>query len=188
VSLPSFPQGEGDPLQEALKYVESLERRVVEIKGDGNCLFRALAFLVYGTEDVHIQMRELLADFISRNKVQFAKLTDKIDEHILKLKYQRVWGSALELQAIASLLQLPVYTLLPNREGTYKWVIYNPQDDTTLDFPLEPPPPRSISSLDHLELINVHSCHYNCIVDLLGHSPLTRPPLQPTVDHHPCVL
>ena len=157
---------------------------MVEIKGDGNCLFRALAFLVYGTEDVHIQMRELLADFISRNKVQFAKLTDKIDEHILKLKYQRVGGECIGV----TLLQLPVYTLLPNHEGTYKWVIYNPQDDTTLDFPLEPPPPRSISSLDHLELINVHSCHYNCIVDLLGHSPLTRPPLQPTVDHHPCVL
>jgi len=128
----------GDPPQEALKYVESLERRVVEIKGNGNCLFRALAFLVYAT-DVHIQMRELLADFISRNKVQFSKLTDKIDEHILKLKYQRVLGSALELQVIASLFQLPVYTLLPNREGTYKWIIYNPQDDTT---PLEPPPPK----------------------------------------------
>ena len=57
-------------------------------------------------------------------------------------------------------------TQWPNCEATYKWVIYNPQDDTT---PLEPPPPRSLSSLDHLELINVHSCHN-------------------TVDHHPRVL
>ncbi len=120
-------------------------------------------------------MRELLANFISRNKVLFSKLTDKIDEHIMKRKHQCGWGGGVELQpAIASLLQVPVYTLLPNHEGTYKWVLYNPQDDTTLDFPLEPPPPNH--SIQHLELINVHSCHCNCIVDQCRLSPLTLPP------------
>ena len=97
-----------------------------------------------------------------------------------------MWGKALELQAAASLLQVPVYTLLPTRSGTYKWVTYVPQDelDPFSDFPVEPPPPRNLFSIDHLELLNVNACHYNCIVNQLGKSPLDRPPLEPTVAYH----
>jgi len=36
--------------------------------------------------------------------------------------------------------------------------------------------------------MNVHSSHYNCIINQLGHSPLTRSPLQTTVNHHPCAV
>lgn len=72
---------------------------------------------------------------------------------------------AVELQAAASLLQVPVYILLPTCNGMYQWVPYVPQDDSLLDFPLEPPLSRSLSSINHLELINVGACHYNCIAN-----------------------
>ena len=40
---------------------------VKPIIGDGNCLFRALAYILYGDEMLHEKMRELLENFISQN-------------------------------------------------------------------------------------------------------------------------
>ena len=36
-----------------------------EILGDGNCYFRALAFLVTGSQDGHIEFRTLITTYIA---------------------------------------------------------------------------------------------------------------------------
>ena len=45
-----------------------MDRIVKSIIGDGNCLFRALAYILYGDEMLKEKMRELLANFISQNR------------------------------------------------------------------------------------------------------------------------
>jgi hypothetical protein len=35
------------------------------IDGDGNCFFRAIAFILYGTEDNHLLIRHLVADYVA---------------------------------------------------------------------------------------------------------------------------
>ena len=157
---------------------------MVHIMGDGNCLFRALSLLVYGSEDAHGVVRELLVNFISSNKAKFQHLMDlPFEDHIARMKNLRVWGTAVELQASASLFQIPVYTLQPAQrvDRKYRWCCYKPQDDSTLLFPSEPPP-KGLIELDHLELFNAHACHYDCIMTIEDRtSPLDRPHLHHTV-------
>ena len=117
---------------------------------------------MYGSEDGHAMVRELLVNFICSNKAKFQYMIDSLfEDHIARM---RTMGSGVELQASASLFQIPVYTLLPDGANRkYRWTCYNPHDDSTLLFPSKPPP-KSLMELDHLELMNVHACHYDCIV------------------------
>ena len=42
--------------------------RIVEVGGDGNCLFRAISHQVYGTEDHHRLIRVRCIDYIQSEK------------------------------------------------------------------------------------------------------------------------
>ena len=85
------------------------KRKVKPIIGDGNCLFRALGLIVYKSEFTHQHIRQLLANFLSENKACFQKYCRKglsIEEHIGRMRYDRCWGTAIEILATASLLQM----------------------------------------------------------------------------------
>ena len=47
---------------------------VEEVKGDGNCQFRALSILVYGNEDRHAAIRELICNYIESNPARYRSL------------------------------------------------------------------------------------------------------------------
>ena len=49
---------------------------------------------------------------------------------------------------------------LPNM-NTYKWFCYNPLCGNRLAFPSQDPPPKQLSRLNHIELLNVNGCHYD---------------------------
>ena len=91
------------------------DRQVKPIIGDGNCLFRAIGFVLYGTEMAHEKVRELLVQFVSENRGSFRPYIDgDIETYLAKMKYTRVWGTAVELLAVTALLQIPVFTLIPH--------------------------------------------------------------------------
>ena len=53
------------------KFLATQDRQRKLITGDGNCFFRALSYILYGTEDEHKKLRVILADFILENKEIF---------------------------------------------------------------------------------------------------------------------
>lgn len=153
------------------------QRRTIVIQGDGNCLFRALAFVIYKTEEVHSKMRQLLVDFVIKNKCSFQPFVkESVEEHARQMRYMRRWGTALEILAAASLLQIPIYTYTPSVQGVYKWLRYLPLTESTLQFPDEPYP-RHAKSLNHIELLHASACHYDCIISTDGGFPLEEPHL-----------
>ena len=95
-------------------------RKRHSIIGDGNCLFRALAYIVYGTEDLHAKMRSLLVDFVSKNQPLFQPLviSGKLEEHIQYMLHSRQWGTQVELQAASTLFQMDLYTLRQSPKHT----------------------------------------------------------------------
>ena len=156
--------------------------------GGGNCLFRAIAFVLYGTEMAHEKIRELLVQFVSENRGSFRPYIDgDLESYLAKMKCTRVWGTAVELLAVASLLQIPVLTLIPH-VNTYKWFRYKPLCVDRLAFPSQDPPPKQLSRLNHIELINVRQCHYDCILSQDGDYPLDEPPLSEDIHHYTPVL
>ena len=81
-----------------------INRRIETIIGDGNCMYRSLALIVYGDEMLHAKIQDLLADFISENRKDFYPYIDgNIVEYIARVRHTRVWGTAVELTAAASL-------------------------------------------------------------------------------------
>jgi len=58
----------------------------------------------------HEKVHELLVQFVSENQGSFRPY---IDGYLAKMKCTRVWSTAVELLAVASLLQIPVFTLIP---------------------------------------------------------------------------
>ena len=117
--------------------------------GDGNCLFRAIAFVLYGSEMAREKIRELLVQFVSENRGSFRPYIDgELESYLAKMKYTRVWGTAVELLAVASLLQIP-------HVNSYKWFRYNPLCVDRLAFPSQDPPPKQLSRLNHITTLSL---------------------------------
>ena len=104
--------------------------------------------------------------------------SNNIEEHLGRMRYQRCWGTALEILAAASLLQMPIYTFTSagSKQGRYRWVCYKPLVESALTwFPEDEPYPRKAFEMSHIELLYSGGCHYDCIVDQDGESPLAVP-------------
>ena len=107
----------------------ALGRKVLQVKGDGNCLFRALGYYFYGTEMMHYKTRTLLSDFVAANSDRFKSIVmgGDVMNHVRKMQHLSVWGTHIELQATASLFQVPVYMLTFSRQqNRYIWHYYQP--------------------------------------------------------------
>ena len=55
---------------------------IVQVAGDGNCLFRSLAICLEGPEDCYNIQRTFIADFLCQNRQVLGNTTSNIDELI----------------------------------------------------------------------------------------------------------
>ena len=158
-----------------------MDRIVKPIIGDGNCLFRALAYILYGDEMLHEKMRELLANFISQNRDHMQPyIRGDIREYVVKVKLTRVWGTAVELLAAATLFETAVFTFTPHETG-YHWLCYKPLTSSKLIYPTKEARPQRLNHIDHIELFHTCGCHYDCIMASDGSYLHDRPLLNSSV-------
>ena len=78
-------------------------------------------------------MRALLVEFVSLNQEVFRSycIVD-ITDHLSKMKYERTWGTHVELQAAASLLkpyQSSYVFTQKSGSGEYYWEVFKPIRD-----------------------------------------------------------
>ncbi|EFO26035.2 hypothetical protein LOAG_02445 [Loa loa] len=100
--------------------------RVADIVGDGNCLFRALAFYFAGSDLEHSRIRECIVEFEAEHWNEFAALkgwsSDIWNEHMNRLLTDNTWGTEIELFAVAAMLSVDVWTYYDQR-----WICYRPR-------------------------------------------------------------
>ena len=64
------PAGHRNKPSENLTAIEQLlvsqNRKLVHIKGDGNCLFRALSLIVYGSEMYHLKTQRIVGQLCAQ--------------------------------------------------------------------------------------------------------------------------
>jgi len=85
--------------------------------------------LLCGCEDHHLLIRHALVDFTIANASTFLKHCTKItfEEHTSRMKYETVWGTDIELHAIAAYLQLPIYVCTQrSRSMECYWECFKP--------------------------------------------------------------
>jgi len=87
--------------------------RVVKQVGDGNCLFRSIAYHVYNTPNSHPRVRQEIVDYVYAHFSQYQNYTvtdsttDRAFENAEKYKEEmsrlEVWGSYAEILAASAL-------------------------------------------------------------------------------------
>ena len=80
------------------QYLFKFKRGVEAIRGDGNCLFRALSRILCGNEDNHSFIRRTLVTFATHNKSWVQKFCHPlpIEYHLNGMKSDRIWGTDLK--------------------------------------------------------------------------------------------
>lgn len=168
-------------LENAVATLAKMDRTVKSILGDGNCLFCALAYIIYGEEMLHEKMRELLANFISQNREHMQPYIDgDVREYVAKVKLTRIWGTAVELLAAATLFEIPVYTFSP-QQTSYHWLCYKPLTSHKLIYATKEIHPPRLNHIDHIELLHTSGYHYDCIMASDGGYLHDRPQLNASV-------
>ena len=105
----------------------SKDCKTILIKGDGNCLFRSLSFVLTGSQDAHIKLRQLLWDYMLQHKQRIDTISTTSD-HVNTSKMQTLgkWGTEIELIAFASMIDTDIVVLGPYNETEYRWLTYQP--------------------------------------------------------------
>lgn len=119
-------------------FLQQEGRAVDRVLGDGNCLFRSLSLQLTGTQDHHLQLRRLIAEFEKNNPI-FEKLhntingTPSFSSHLQNISKTCIWGTNVEIIATASLFQVDVYVATESyHPGRPTWLKYMPRTAPTV--------------------------------------------------------
>ena len=157
-------------------YLERQGRRRQVSRGDGNCLFRSFSFQLTGNQDNHISVRTLLLRFENLNRSEFQPYLTPINcstmaEHVSHVQKPDVFGTHLEILAIATYYNVPVYYCQPLR-GQYSWHCVEPIKSTgeqSFRVPdISGSPLEDIQPPSHFELSYTLNTHYDSIVSVTG--------------------
>jgi len=119
------------------------KRRLRSIVGDGNCLSRALSYIITGSEDQHSIVQSLIVShmlsiphmLIGRGPDGLANYAngmqshDNIEDYIRHSGMDRdgTWGSAIEMACASHLFNVPLYVYDVSHD-THTWVTYFPSN------------------------------------------------------------
>ena len=120
------------PAYDTIRSVIRKEGRMVDyIRGDGNCFFRALSKVIYGSESSHQELRQAVVDLIEKYPREFEQFLDNgtsVHDHIVSMRQAGTWGTQVEIYAAATLLQRDIYVLSPDHTGEcYRWLLFSPR-------------------------------------------------------------
>lgn len=83
--------------------------RIVDIRADGNCLFRALAYAVWGDEELHVPLRAKVIDYLVQERDYFSQfVAEDFARYVRRKSRDGTHGNHLELQAAAELFGKPI--------------------------------------------------------------------------------
>ena len=154
-----------------------------KVVGDGNCLFRALAFILYGTEDDRDKVKLCILEFEGQNGDLYREFVPEgntsLEDHIQALRKPNAWGTHFELKAAATVYQMDVRVFMQISSTTdYHELDFHPYK---LQHPLVKPP--LAKEIDTLELCHTNNNHFDCIVDKKEDVPSECPTLPHSVSH-----
>ncbi|KAG6546372.1 hypothetical protein Mapa_012413 [Marchantia paleacea] len=120
--------GENGKMNEQLA---PLGLKVVNMTGDGNCFFRAVADQLDGNEEEHSKYRRMVVDFLEEHRPDFEPFLEEetpFDEYCNNMRQDGTWAGHMELQAtsLATRCNICIHRILFPR-----WQIFNFQNPGT---------------------------------------------------------
>ena len=104
----NLPKGYID--QSFLSYLENQGFQVMEIIGDGNCMFRSIADLIDNDQEKHDRYRRLAVQHIALHPVDFKNFLESsfdgtLDHYLKKMGKDGTWGGQIELETLSRVLK-----------------------------------------------------------------------------------
>ncbi|KAL7458356.1 hypothetical protein ACHAWC_009940 [Mediolabrus comicus] len=129
---------------------------MVEMDGDGNCLFRAISLQVYGDQGMHAEVRKNCLDFMERDVSHFQDFVADEDFHDYIVRKRRigVHGNHTEIQAMSELYNRSIEVFVPSK-GITPINIFHEEYYKNNDA--DPP----------IRLLYMDGNHYNALIDPL---------------------
>eukprot|EP00578_Thalassiosira_sp_NH16_P021618 CAMPEP_0181085646 /NCGR_PEP_ID=MMETSP1071-20121207/5337_1 /TAXON_ID=35127 /ORGANISM="Thalassiosira sp., Strain NH16" /LENGTH=465 /DNA_ID=CAMNT_0023167455 /DNA_START=554 /DNA_END=1951 /DNA_ORIENTATION=- len=90
---------------------------MVEMDGDGNCLFRAVSLQVYGDPSMHAEARARCMDFMEREADHFRDFVayeEEYGEYVARKRLDGVHGNHAEIQAMSELYNRTIEVFVPS--------------------------------------------------------------------------
>ncbi|CAJ0937254.1 unnamed protein product, partial [Mesorhabditis belari] len=139
-------------------FAETLQRErgflIREIVGDGNCLFRAVAYHVYADEEMHAEVRRLCLNYMEQNRDHFSQfITEDFSGYLARKRKLNIHGNHLEIQACSEMFARPV--------EIYEYSI----DPLNVFHPIRGSPSSQQHPQSPIRLSYHDGCHYNAVYD-----------------------
>lgn len=160
------------PAYDIIKAILDKEGRCVDyIRGDGNCFFRAISKVIYGSETCHSELRQAVVDLLEKHPKEFEQFVDgSVHEHIKSMRKLGTWATQTEIYVAATLIQRDIYVLSPDHTGdVYRWLLFSPQFDYKESSVYDP---------CYLTLCHTNGNHYDRIVAMEEKCNCDVPPPQ----------
>ena len=97
-----------DIIQTEKLFAEKLNKRgfrIVQIEGDGNCLFRAVSHQLFLREDRHEELRAKCVQHMLDHRKRFEMFCDEnFDDHVQEMRLLGTWGDDLEIRALEEIV------------------------------------------------------------------------------------
>ena len=120
--------------QEGTKIAETIPKRLIDVLGDGDCLFRCISKLLSGSEDFCHEVRlavccKILSYPFHNNQLllQNGQTCTSTTEYVSasKMNYAGTYATGVELLALSSLLNVEIVVFI---DMVQQWVIYKSVD------------------------------------------------------------
>ena len=168
-------------------FLYSQNRRLHNVKSDGNCMFRALSHQLYGNDDHHSELRSTLLEVIQSSSIIYqtywiedmprGKVT--FQEHLMVAREEGKWGTQVELQAVSDCFNMAVYVCSLNPAGIARWERKAaPKYHDTIDIPPMSLHPTLPFTRNHIEL-SYSNYHYKSVVPAKKDECLPPPVIVP---------
>ena len=98
-----------------------LNLSLMKIEADGNCLFRAFALQLTGSEDGHSSLRKECVDYMQCHSADFAPFLDEgvsLASYCAMMRRPEMWGGQPEIQALSVFKGVNVFVFQGADEGT----------------------------------------------------------------------
>ena len=135
---------------------------LIEQEGDGNCLYRCFAYVLYGSADEHRRVREECMSYIESECEYYARfVSESIGEYVSRGRRENEWGDHVEIEAMKELYDVNVLVVAAGgKKGD--------EGGVELDVKGE-----EVGGLRGTVRLSYHGqSHYNCLLDAMDKSRL----------------
>ncbi len=140
--------GEREPTKEEIEafereinkervFIHTLQQHgyhIIEIEGDGNCLFRAISHQLYLNEEYHEQLRYFCVEHLKKHQKRFEKfIVDcKFDDYIEEMSKNGTWADDIEIRAMEEILDRNIHIYSSNSINPKDYLVpvnENPEEE-----------------------------------------------------------